>query len=212
MVISVSQWCCVNLCSLPAEGWRLLGIGVYIFNPCLCGFPTDTLLPVRHVHEGAFTLIVFLPRSAARYWEGGRRALWRYLGLSNRKQASSERKKKCPAAEQGATCQCAGGDEQQQQRGRCGSTHSLGEYRLIRELNFHTDCLQLYSRQFDCLLSRVGPPFRQPISPTDPYCLVFFRTGCSLVGRAKMSSRCAKHAAVACTFSVKGPLGKLTTW
>lgn len=82
-------------------------------------------------------------------------------------------KKKCPAAEQGATCQCAGGDEQQQQRGRCGSSHSLGEYRLIRELNFHTDCLQLYSRQFDCLLSRVGPPFRQPISPTDPYCLVF---------------------------------------
>lgn len=40
----------------------------------------------------------------------------------------------------------------------------------------------------------------------------FFRTGCSLVGRAKMSSQCAKHAAVACTFSVKGPLGKLTTW
>lgn len=39
----------------------------------------------------------------------------------------------------------------------------------------------------------------------------FFRTGCSLVGRAKMSSQCAKHAAVACTFSVKGPLGKLTT-
>lgn len=29
--------------------------------------------------------------------------------------------------------------------------------RLIRELNFHTDCFKLYSRQFDCLLSTVGP-------------------------------------------------------
>ena len=38
----------------------------------------------------------------------------------------------------------------------------LGEYRLVRELHFHTDHFQMYIRltkeQFESLLSRVGQP------------------------------------------------------